>query len=142
MSLSRESSPMDQIIGTYVHIVKIVLWSTQHYKKNKFLNQPWRSVNLRRFFFLVLCPRQLLDLDVSNFEFWIFVLIFLTAATACRKQEQIFKIQSKSSCFLRSPQKWTKSSPSIWRLLSKCQIDGEDFVNFCGLIRKHELLFL
>ena len=24
-------------------------------------------------------------------------------------------------------------------LCSKCQIDGEDFVNFCGLIRKHEL---
>ena len=24
-------------------------------------------------------------------------------------------------------------------LCSKCQIDGEDFVNFCGLLRKHEL---
>ena len=24
-------------------------------------------------------------------------------------------------------------------LCSKCQIDGEDFVNFCGLFRKHEL---
>ena len=24
-------------------------------------------------------------------------------------------------------------------LFSKCQIDGEDFVNFCGLLRKHEL---
>ena len=24
-------------------------------------------------------------------------------------------------------------------LYSKCQIDGEDFVNFCGLLRKHEL---
>ena len=23
--------------------------------------------------------------------------------------------------------------------LCKCQIDGEDFVNFCGLLRKHEL---
>ena len=22
---------------------------------------------------------------------------------------------------------------------SKCQIDGEDFVKFCGLLRKHEL---
>ena len=27
-------------------------------------------------------------------------------------------------------------------LCSKCQIDGEDFVNFCGLLRKHELYFL
>ena len=24
-------------------------------------------------------------------------------------------------------------------LCSKCQIDGEAFVNFCGLLRKHEL---
>ena len=24
-------------------------------------------------------------------------------------------------------------------LCSKCQIDGEDFVNFCGLLRKNEL---
>ena len=24
-------------------------------------------------------------------------------------------------------------------LCSKCQIDGEDFVNFCGLLRKHGL---
>ena len=22
---------------------------------------------------------------------------------------------------------------------SKCQIDGEDFVNYCGLLRKHKL---
>ena len=33
----------------------------------------------------------------------------------------------------------TKSSPSIWHLLSKCQINGEDFLIFCGLLRKHEL---
>ena len=26
-------------------------------------------------------------------------------------------------------------------LLSKCQIDGEDFVIFCGLLRKHELYY-
>ena len=24
-------------------------------------------------------------------------------------------------------------------LCSKCQVEGEDFVNFCGLLRKHEL---
>ena len=24
-------------------------------------------------------------------------------------------------------------------LCSKCQIDGEDFVNFCGFLRKYEL---
>ena len=27
-------------------------------------------------------------------------------------------------------------------LRNKCQIDGEDFVNFCGLLRKHELPML
>ena len=27
-------------------------------------------------------------------------------------------------------------------LCSKFQIDGEDFVNFCGLLRKHELYLL
>ena len=26
-------------------------------------------------------------------------------------------------------------------LCSKCQIDGEDFVKFCGLLRKHKLYF-
>ena len=24
-------------------------------------------------------------------------------------------------------------------LCSKCQMDGEDFINFCGFLRKHEL---
>ena len=34
----------------------------------------------------------------------------------------------------------TKSSPSIGHLLHNVsQIDSEDFVNFCGLLRKHEL---
>ena len=26
-------------------------------------------------------------------------------------------------------------------LTTQCQIEGEDFVNFCGLLRKHELYF-
>ena len=47
--------------------------------------------------------------------------------------------QNINSCFLRRPQKITKSSPSIWHLLGKRQIDGEDFVIFYGLFRKHEL---
>ena len=35
-----------------------------------------------------------------------------------------------------------KSSPSIWRyVFGKCQIDGEDFVNFCGLLGKYELYY-
>ena len=27
-------------------------------------------------------------------------------------------------------------------LCSKCQVDGEDFVIFCGLLRKHELYII
>ena len=27
-------------------------------------------------------------------------------------------------------------------ICSKCQIDGEDFVKFCGLLRKHELYYI
>ena len=41
--------------------------------------------------------------------------------------------------FSKKATKITKSSLSIWRLLSKCQIDDEDFVIFCGLLRKHEI---
>jgi len=40
------------------------------------------------------------------------------------------------SCFLRSPHKIMKSSPLIWHFLSKCQTEGEDFVIFCGLLKK------
>ena len=29
-----------------------------------------------------------------------------------------------------------------WTLCSKCQIDGDYFINFCGLLRKHELYLL
>jgi len=30
----------------------------------------------------------------------------------------------------------------VLTLFSKCQIDGEDFVNFCGLLRKYKLYFV
>ena len=41
--------------------------------------------------------------------------------------------------FAKKSTKIMKSSLLIWHLLSKCQIDGEDFVIFCGLLSKHEL---
>ena len=41
--------------------------------------------------------------------------------------------------FSKKATKITESSLSNWRLLSKCQIDGEDFVIFCGILRKHKL---
>jgi hypothetical protein len=36
----------------------------------------------------------------------------------------------------------TKSLPSIWHLPSKRQIDGEDYITFCGFFRKHELYYV
>ena len=48
-----------------------------------------------------------LDLQVSNFEFWIFVLIFSTAP-ACRKQQQMYEIQN-STC----PNRWATKNIRI-----------------------------
>ena len=36
----------------------------------------------------------------------------------------------------------TKSSLSIWHLLSKRQINSEDFIIFCGLLGRHELYII
>ena len=44
-----------------------------------------------------------------------------------------------NSWFLKRPQKFTKSSPSIKHLQHLCQIKGADFVIFCCLLRKHKL---
>ena len=41
--------------------------------------------------------------------------------------------------FSKKATKLTKSSLLIWHFLSKHQINGEDFVNFCRLHRKHAL---
>ena len=35
--------------------------------------------------------------------------------------------------------KATKIDEIFLTVFSNCQIDGEDFINFCGLFRKHEL---
>ena len=47
-----------------------------------------------------------------------------------------------SSCFKRRPHKSAKIDETFTvelTLCCKCQIDGEDYVNFCGLLRKHKL---
>ena len=41
--------------------------------------------------------------------------------------------------FSKKATKIEKISTVYLTLCSKCQIDGEDFVNFCGLLRKYEL---
>ena len=60
---------------------------------------------------------------------WLMQLFFPPSADQCLLLK--FMIFKKAT-------KMMKSSPSIW-LCSKCQIDGEDFINFCGLLRKHKL---
>ena len=41
--------------------------------------------------------------------------------------------------FSKKAKKFEKIFSVDLMLCSKCQIDGEDSVNFCGLLRKHEL---
>ena len=41
--------------------------------------------------------------------------------------------------FSKKATKFDKIFTADLTLCSKNQIDGEDFVNFCGLLRKHEL---
>ena len=44
--------------------------------------------------------------------------------------------------FSKKPRKFDEIFKDDLTLCTKCQIDGEDFVNFCGLPRKHELYHL
>ena len=91
MSLSRESSPMDQLIGWYV-LSKLSCQALSITKKKKVSKS-------QKIFFLsyVLDSSSIWTCRIMNYKFWIFVLIFLTAAPACRKQQQMFKIQN-STC--------------------------------------------
>ena len=41
--------------------------------------------------------------------------------------------------FSKKATKFDEIFPVDLTLTTYCQIDGEDFVNFCGLLRKHEL---
>ena len=43
--------------------------------------------------------------------------------------------------FSKKTTKFDKNFTIDLTLYSKCQIDDEDFVNFCGLLREHELFF-
>ena len=42
--------------------------------------------------------------------------------------------------FSKKATKIEKISPSIWHLLSKCQINSEDLINFCGLLKNMTLI--
>ena len=48
-------------------------------------------------------------------------------------------IEKVKFMFSKKATKFDKIFTVDLTLCSKCQIDGEDFVNFCGLLRKHEL---
>ena len=73
--------------------------------------------------------------DISDWTF------FLASATATKF---LLRRSSKSVVCLKFM--FSKKATKIEEiftvdltLCSKCQIDGEGFVNFCGLLRKHEL---
>jgi hypothetical protein len=50
-----------------------------------------------------------------------------------------FKCHSVKFMFSKKDTKLDKIFTVDLTLFSKCQIHGEDFVNFCGLLRIHEL---
>ena len=57
---------------------------------------------------------------------------------------QSTKTQQSQMCalkfmFSKKATKFDKIFTVNLTLCSKCQIDGEDFFNFCGLLRKHKL---
>ena len=54
--------------------------------------------------------------------------------------KDIFKYQAKVKfVFSKKATKFDKIFTVDLTLTAYCQINGEDFVNFCGLLRKHEL---
>ena len=65
------------------------------------------------------------------------VVVLILYKEKCQMTDEYYCLLS--SCFLR-PQKLMKSVYLVNLMLcSKCQIDGEDFFNFCSLLRKRRL---
>ena len=61
--------------------------------------------------------------------------LMVTDFNLCPKKEVI----CVKFAFSKKATKFNKIFTFDLTLCSKCQIDGKDFVNFCGLLRKHEL---
>ena len=57
------------------------------------------------------------------------------------EQQRISKALALKFMFSKKATKIDKIFTLDLTLCSKCQIDGEDFFNLCGLLRKHELYF-
>ena len=55
-----------------------------------------------------------------------------------RLEDSLTKGQVKIM-FSKKATKFDKIFTVDLTLTKYCQIDGEDFINFCGLLRKHEL---
>ena len=93
------------------------------------------------------------DINVSSaFEFKISVfkkgskeepcLIIIFLAVSVSKNQSKFKMVFVLLLKFMFSKKATKIDEILifdLKLCSKCQIDGEDLINFCGLLRKHEL---
>ena len=57
-----------------------------------------------------------------------------------KSKQKYFKYQAKVKfVFSKKATKFDKIFTVDLTLTAYCQINGEDFVNFCGLLRKHEL---
>ena len=66
--------------------------------------------------------------------------IFLISALASKKWlNQKIKGTSLKFMFSKKATKFEKIFTVDLTLCCKCQIDSEDFVSFCGLLRKHEI---
>ena len=55
------------------------------------------------------------------------------------KNVRKIKFLDLKSVFSKKTTKYDKNFTVYLTLTTYCQIDGEDFFNFCGLLRKHEL---
>ena len=74
---------------------------------------------------------------VSPFQRWIFqTFAYLTRVG---KQESLEQIHVVKFIFFRKATKIDEIITTDLTLCGKCQIVGEDFFNFYGLIRKHKL---
>ena len=130
---------------------------TQNLKKNPHLF--WRYLDFFQFFCLFIKPELyshkcfvVISIYHLHFVLWVFqaktwfgqiMELHNFALHPLHRQilKKYFKINLVKLKFMFSKKatKIDKIFTISLTLCSKCQIDGEDFVNFCGLLRKHEL---
>ena len=86
---------------------------------------------------------------IVKFRFWIrhiILLVTILYKSECLNRHLYFSTANicqlqicKVHVFKEGHKNWLNLHLQFYCLLSKCQIDGDYFFNFCGLLRKHEL---